>query len=266
MVEEEQRIDPNTASVEDLRRLPGVGQALARRIADARPFASLDDMRRVPGLGEAVLARLAPHLQLPVGLEPLAPAIETETAETASEATPEPAATAAAFPSQSAPARGTEQPSGTFSRSETLWLAFGASALSLLLSVILTLAILAGINGTLNIARHREVRQLASDLAVVQRDMEDVSARLQTVNGRLESLEGLSGRMTEVEAQVDGLQSEIDQAITQVEAMQTSIDELSEQTDAMAERVNRFDTFLTGLSELLGSLIPAAEPSPSTVP
>ncbi|MGB6166148.1 MAG: ComEA family DNA-binding protein [Geitlerinemataceae cyanobacterium] len=51
----------NTATVQELETLPGVGPALAQQIVAARqqqPFASLDDLDRVPGIGPSKLAAL----------------------------------------------------------------------------------------------------------------------------------------------------------------------------------------------------------------
>jgi competence protein ComEA len=64
-----ERLDPNTAPPEELRRLPGIGPARARAIADERlrsgPFRTLTDLTRVPGVGPATVQRLAPHISLP---------------------------------------------------------------------------------------------------------------------------------------------------------------------------------------------------------
>jgi hypothetical protein len=49
------RIDLNTAPLDELTRLPGVGPVLASRIVDARPYASVDDIRRVRGVGRSKL-------------------------------------------------------------------------------------------------------------------------------------------------------------------------------------------------------------------
>lgn len=54
----EPRISVNSASAEQLTRLPGIGPTLARRIIAARPFAGLDDLLRVPGIGPKTLAAL----------------------------------------------------------------------------------------------------------------------------------------------------------------------------------------------------------------
>jgi len=58
LVEAEARIDLNTAGLDELTRLPGVGSVLAGRIVEARPYASVDDMRRVRGVGRSKLERL----------------------------------------------------------------------------------------------------------------------------------------------------------------------------------------------------------------
>jgi len=59
-------LDVNLATAADFERLPGVGPALAARIVDVRaregPFGSVEDLRRVRGVGRATLERLRPRL------------------------------------------------------------------------------------------------------------------------------------------------------------------------------------------------------------
>lgn len=56
-------VDANTASVEALRTVRGVGPTIAQRIVDERrkgPYSSLDDLQaRVRGIGESSVRRMA---------------------------------------------------------------------------------------------------------------------------------------------------------------------------------------------------------------
>ncbi|HEU4884238.1 MAG TPA: helix-hairpin-helix domain-containing protein [Longimicrobium sp.] len=63
-----ERIDPNTASADELDRLPKIGPALAQRIVDWREsngrFETMADFDEVPGVGPALLRDAGPHLAL----------------------------------------------------------------------------------------------------------------------------------------------------------------------------------------------------------
>lgn len=54
-------IDLNTATLEQLQTVKGIGPALAARIVAARPFKSLDDMKNVRGIGRKKLEQFRPH-------------------------------------------------------------------------------------------------------------------------------------------------------------------------------------------------------------
>lgn len=57
-------LDPNTASREDLMRLPRVGETLANRIIERRPYRRLTDLLEVDGIGPATYRELKPFLRL----------------------------------------------------------------------------------------------------------------------------------------------------------------------------------------------------------
>ena len=65
------KLDLNTASSEELLRIPGVGPVLAARIMAARPFQSADDLRKVKGIGAKKFSKIRPFF---------APATSSETA------------------------------------------------------------------------------------------------------------------------------------------------------------------------------------------
>jgi comEA protein len=61
-------VNLNTASLEELQYLPGVGETRARAILAARQarggFKSVDDLMEVKGIGPASLERLRPHARV----------------------------------------------------------------------------------------------------------------------------------------------------------------------------------------------------------
>ncbi|MGD9722391.1 MAG: ComEA family DNA-binding protein [Pirellulales bacterium] len=61
------QVDVNRAEWPELTTLPGVGEALARRIVESRaadgPYADLEELRRVRGIGPKTLDEIRPYLR-----------------------------------------------------------------------------------------------------------------------------------------------------------------------------------------------------------
>lgn len=64
-----EKVSLNRAGVAELDRLPGIGPALARRIAAFRDsigaFRQVQELEAVPGIGPALVRKLTPHISVP---------------------------------------------------------------------------------------------------------------------------------------------------------------------------------------------------------
>lgn len=60
MDDQQQKIDLNNATIDELSKLPGIGLKMAQRIVAAQPFESIDDLTRVSGIGESIIEQLEP--------------------------------------------------------------------------------------------------------------------------------------------------------------------------------------------------------------
>ncbi len=244
-------LDPNTADEEQLRQLPGVGPQLASRIVEGRPYQNADDLSRVPGVGDSVLDDIKPFLTF-----------DAPTSDNAEDRVLDEKDDSASEPSRKLDQAESEERKYPLVLTESkpdrtgIWALLAVGVAGVLCSVTLTLSVLAGINGTLDFGRHAALQETRSELIQIRSQFEATQVELDALRGRAEALEGVSGRMVEVEAQVATLQQQIGETLAAVDALQIELTVALEETRAQAERVERFQTFLDGLRRLMSQVEP----------
>ncbi len=143
-------------------------------------------------------------------------------------------------------------------------LIFIGGLLTLILSVIVTLGILASINsGQLSYASPYQIAALQSQTESLSVQASTLAEDLDGLRLRIDNLEGLSGRVSEIETEVAVLQDEVVGLQTEVAATQAQYDELvlqiegiDEQIETLTVQSDRFESFLEGLRALMESLFP----------
>lgn len=55
------KLDPNTATAEELMAIKGIGPILAGRIIDARPYKTADDLQKAKGVGPKLYEKIRPY-------------------------------------------------------------------------------------------------------------------------------------------------------------------------------------------------------------
>jgi len=239
-------LNPNSADEEQLRQLPGVGPQLAGRIVEGRPYQSADDLRQVPGLGDSVLDDIKPFLTFDA---PSPDNAEDQVLDEKNDSASEPSGTLEDEERKYPLVLTESKPDRT-----GIWALLAVGVASVLCSVTLTLSVLAGINSTLDFGRHAALQETRNELIQIRSQFEATQVELEALRGRAQALEGVSGRMVEVEAQVATLQQQLGETISVVDEMQMELSVALEETRAQAERVARFQAFLDGLSRLIGQV------------
>lgn len=239
-------LDPNTAQLDDLVRLPGVGRVLAERIIAHRPYETTDSLRRVPGLGGATLLRIEPYLN-----------VDTEAEVELSEGFGDDSAEGErrVEVGEDAPSKKTKPAQKIeVTQAGLLWMLAGTFVLSVVVAVGLSLAILAGINRTLNVGEHAVVQRMGDEISQLQLDLDSFAGRVEGISRRMEAVEGLSGRVGAMEREFADLETEVGQAMVEMDDIRVLMERISTDLEAVEEQVGTFLRFLTGLNDVLSEL------------
>lgn len=253
------KVNLNDVDLETLQQLPGIGKSLAERIAAGRPFQDVDDLLKIQGIGKGRFERIKSHFEI-AEVERLDATLELDQPEVlVSEDGRDRASIIeqigsdleAERPQVERVASSQAAPPLTLSRGQSLTLIFGVGIIAIILSVITTLVIMLGINDTLDFNQLQSIQAMGSDLVDLERSLGNISSSLDSLNQRVEPLEGLDGRVTDLDTQLGSIRSDVDQALISLSTMQTELDFVQSETTRLSNQVSRFDNFLDGLAELM---------------
>lgn len=278
-------VNLNTANLDELQTVPGVGPAMAERILAARPFDSIEDLQRVSGIGPSVIDRMRPYLSSPEQISEPA-LVEVQETEAASEAESEPEEIPEEEPEneaveaelettepaeiempetqpdeekkveptpEPAPVPAAPYPKAA-TRGQAFWISFSGSILALLLAIGLSLGFLAMVNGGLRYANPAQVEAIRRQVDGLNSQAEILQQDLGGLRTRVDKLEGLSGRVGEVEKATTQLRSDMDEVTASIEQLTTSVTALNTTVEELQSRTSRFEDFLNSLRELLNGL------------
>jgi len=297
----EQKIDLNTATAEELAQLPGIGPKLGWRIVayrdTVRPFKEPSEITAVPSISENMYQAIADRLTVSdvdaleseavEEIEKVDPATPQAEPRPEQDEAPEPTPIERALvtvpepepePETESPPPPPSPPPPDPQRAPSAWMGDYLRLAAVvfvggLFGALLALLVIGGINGTLDFGQAEAVVNNQAELDTLNVRANTLQADLDGLRQRLDSLEGLTGRMDGVEQAVDELDATLTQAQADVDALNARADQLDEDIADVRTAADRFNTFLDGLRDLLFEFqgapptpTPTATPLPTATP
>ena len=134
------------------------------------------------------------------------------------------------------------------------WMILVSSTITALVSIMLTLAVLGGINGSLKFTTGSQYAVIQREAAQIVSQVDMLRQELDGLRGRVDKLEGFGERTAALEQAQEQLAAEVQTASQQVSDMENQVIALNEKITQQEERTQRFDSFSKELQTLLGSL------------
>lgn len=273
----------NTGDQDTLVGLPGIGPALANRLIAERPFDSLKAVEAVNGISSNLLQRLSDMPQEPM------PKLSAES-ESMLDAEPQIVDETPSKPrltdiKERIESGGQKIKEGLSGLGETvknrgqaarqtmeklpqkfeeatkshssLGTILVSSVITALVTILLTLIVLGGINGSLKFATSSQIQSMQREASQLSAQVDTLQQDLNDLRGRVDLLEGLGDRTVALEMAQEQLAADQETANEQMTALQTDMAALDEKVSLQEERTQRFETFLTDLQTLLSNLFVA---------
>ena len=300
-------VDLNQATAEELEALAGIGPSLAQRIVAYREeqgdFRSPDGLTAVPGIGCAAYERLADRLtvvspetspttdEAPLAeaseAAPLPPEEVAAEAAGAPETPPIPEAEEEALgeeriseaeavsPAEDAPAHPPAETAAAppapatlhrpFRTSYLAWL--GAALAGGILGMVFALLVFYGINGALDLSGSRAVLDVQNQMDNLAAEVDSQQQKIDGLDRRLKTLEGLTARMEKAESAVDALRQETADLGQRAETLESELTGVSETLSEVQAQSQQMTTFFGRLQALLQEVFgdqEMVEPTPES--
>lgn len=256
-------LDLNTATVEELETLPGIGQVLAQRIVDHRTnvkdFEELSEIVAVRGISQAMYERMADRLTVgsyaveraaddmsfpePLPILPLEPEAE-ESAEP--EGAPPPPPSVEETEVSRVRAEG-EPPLVQVVRGPAgWWRMLLVGLLSAIAGALLALVFLFIVNGTLDF-------QAATE-RTIRAEVEQLESDLQSLGGELGQVEARLAMLDEVSTRLESAQADIAQLGGDLELAQSRLQSTSDLVGTLRQEFTNMREDMDGMAGLVSSL------------
>jgi competence ComEA-like helix-hairpin-helix protein len=267
-------VDLNTATMEELQQLPGIGEALAARIVNYRvevqPFEEPIEITAVPGVSEAMYDRISERLTV----SPVEPEAAVTEAEADVEEMPEPEPEAAdieegaEFEPEPADVERPPEPEREPAplvimepdRGSGVAAFLAVGLVSAIVGAALALAILFFVNGTLDFQTATD-RALRAEAFRLEGEMEALGTEVEQLQGRMDTMQDLTSLVEEAQADIQILSRDLAATQAQVESLTETADtlrqeftNLREDLDGMAEHVGMLEGGLREAEERLAAV------------
>jgi hypothetical protein len=141
-----------------------------------------------------------------------------------------------------------------FDKNDALFWGAGIGVLVFILSVLVSLGILLGVNGSLSFIPARDMISIQSKIDAINTSLDTVQEETGSLRERLDAFESLSGRLKDMEQETKSLRSEMEKNNQEMIALQDQAKQLNDQVTQLQERRLIFDKFLDKLRALLNEL------------
>ena len=146
--------------------------------------------------------------------------------------------------------------SAPLSQAEAIVWGAGLALLVLILTAAITLGILGGINGSLSYIPSGKFAELSGQVSLMDTRLKQLQQDTTGLQNRMNTLEGLSGRVGVVEKDTQELKSQLLNQTAEIQKLSEQTQQIQTQIIQLHERDATFEQFFNGLKALLDNVFP----------